>query len=75
MGHDAGQNTFDEANVGYNHAQVSTDSDVDNNRVICKRRKTGITSHELSEIALAKNIKSRTELLAQQQKVSPWSTR
>ena len=48
--------------MGHNHTQVSTDSDADNNKA--KRRKKRVTSYELSEIALAKNIKSRTELLA-----------
>ena len=61
-GHDAGQNTSDESDVDHNHAQVSTDSDADNTSA--KRRKKRMTSYELSEIALAKNIKSRTELLA-----------
>ena len=45
-GHNAGQNTAD---VGHNHAQVSTDSDGDNNKA--KRRKKRMTSYELSEIA------------------------
>ena len=39
-----------------------TDSDGDNNKA--KTRKKRMTSYELSEIALAKNIKSWTELLA-----------
>lgn len=60
--HDSGQNTSDESDVGHNHAQVIRDSDADNNKA--KRRKKRITSYELSEIALAKNIKSRTQLLA-----------
>ena len=60
---------FDMDNVGHIHGQVSRDSDVDNNKA--KRRKKQMTSYELSEIALAKNMKSRTELLAlaKQQKV------
>ena len=60
-GHNAGKNTSNEDDVGHNHGQVSTDSDVDNNKT--KRRKKGMTLYELSEIALATNIKSRTELL------------
>ena len=60
--HDSGQNTSDESDVGHNHAQVIRDSDADNNKA--KRRKKRITSYELSDIALAKNIKSRTQLLA-----------
>ena len=60
---DAGQNTSDESDVGHSHTQVTAVSaDADNNKV--KRRKKRMTSYELSEIVLAKNIKSRTELLA-----------
>ena len=59
---DAGQNTSDESDVGHNHTQVNTDSDADHNKA--KRTRKRMTSYELAEIALAKNIKSRTELLA-----------
>ena len=59
---DAGQNTSDESDVGHNHTQVNTDSDADHNKA--KRRRKRMTSYELAEIALAKNIKSRTVLLA-----------
>ena len=52
--HNAGENTSDESDVGHNHTQVSTDPDADNNKA--KRRKNRMTSYELSEIALAKNM-------------------
>ena len=60
---DAGQNTSDESDVDHSHTQVTAVSaDADNNEA--KRRKKQMTSYELAEIVLAKNIKSRSELLA-----------
>ena len=60
---DAGQNTSDESDVDHSHTQVTAVSaDADNNEA--KRKKKRMTSYELAEIVLAKNIKSRTELLA-----------
>ena len=52
---DAGQNTSDESDVDHSHTQVTAVSaDADNNEA--KRRKKRMTSYELAEIVLAKNI-------------------